>query len=244
MAMDEEATEAPAKIIRLQFVGSFMVLIFAQQLLGAPGDLVIPPAGGVVAPRAEASLFAEELGWTTDIDQALALAAAEYRPVVVFFHADWCAWCRRTRLEVFTDTAIIKELQHFVRVEIDIEKKPEVAQKYIVRGVPAYRILSADGAIRNGADGFVTVPQLLQMLRGAMNAEFLKQQDPEYLKLIETLESGDLESVSWPEVMLSLGNTAKRPEIPPAAVKAGSVSARSHGRDVGERATTDSARCA
>ena len=175
----------------------------------APGDSLVAPGIGAGDP----SILDERLSWSTQLDGSLGKAADEYRPLVIFFHADWCPWCRRTHSEVFTDPAVRTQLEHFVRVQIDIDRNPEIARKYGVQGVPALRVLSSNGTIRNGADQFVTAPQLVTLLRGAINSELLKLQDQPFLDLLDELDSGEIAAESWPQVMLSMGDPVKRGDI-------------------------------
>ncbi len=194
---------------------AILLLLASAAILQAAPKATSPVKPGDIKPEAAAgqTLFPDALDWRVDLEQALAEASATYKPVVVFFDAEWCAWCRRTRSEVLTDTAVMEQLQHFVRVEIDIDRNQATAQRYMVRGVPAFRILSAGGDVRDGADGFVGAPQMLQLLRGALSAEFLKQQDLPFRELLAAIDGGKLEPEKWPEVMLALGDAAKRKEV-------------------------------
>ncbi len=181
----------------------------------APGDSLVTPGIGAGDP----SILDERLAWSTQLDDSLGKAADEYRPLVIFFHADWCPWCRRTHSEVFTDPAVRKQLEYFVRVQIDIDRNPDVARKYGVRGVPALRVLSSNGTIRGGADQFVTAPQMVTLLRGAINSELLKLQDQPFLELLDELDSGEIADASWSQVMLSMGDPVKRGDIRLALLK-------------------------
>jgi len=190
-------------------------MVFSDVTVAAPGDVPVP-GDSLVAPgigAGDPSIIDERLTWSTQLDDSLGKAADEYRPLVIFFHADWCPWCRRTHSEVFGDPAVRKQLEYFVRVQIDIDRNPDIARKYGVRGVPALRVLSSNGTVRGGEDQFVTAPQMVTLLRGAINSELLKLQDQPFLDLLEELESGEIADGSWPEVMLSMGDSVKRGDI-------------------------------
>jgi len=175
----------------------------------APGDSLVTPGIGTGDP----SILDERLVWSTQLDDSLGKAADEYRPLVIFFDADWCPWCRRTHSEVFTDPAVRTQLEYFVRVQIDIDRNPDIARRYGVRGVPALRVLSSNGTVRGAEDRFVTAPQMVTLLRGAINSELLKLQDQPFLDLLDELDSGEVADESWPQVMLSMGDAVKRGDI-------------------------------
>ncbi len=174
-----------------------------------------PPTGlGNISSETETIVkegtTSEGLSWYDSIENALGVAKEEYRPVVVFFYSPEDGWCGRMKAQTFTDEAVKAQLEHFVRVEVIIEDNQQTAAQYLVRNIPSIRILSADGRIQQGRDGFVSAPEMLRMLRGALNTEFLKKTDPEFQKLITALEKNTIQSKEWPGVMISLGEPQKR----------------------------------
>ncbi|MBN2272876.1 MAG: thioredoxin [Bacteroidales bacterium] len=83
------------------------------------------------------------------------------RPVVVDFHAPWCAPCKY-QSPVLKDVAA--ELGEKVRViKIDVDQNPEIAVRFQIQGVPTLMIFK-NGEIKYKQAGVHTKPQLLSVL--------------------------------------------------------------------------------
>lgn len=60
--------------------------------------------------------------------------------------ADWCAACRKMEETGFRDARVLDTLvHHYVAVQADIDRDPEIARRYGDSGVPAVVILAPDG---------------------------------------------------------------------------------------------------
>jgi thiol:disulfide interchange protein DsbD len=82
--------------------------------------------------------------------QALAARSAD-RPVIVDFHADWCADCKAVQRSVFRDPEVVRLVnERFTPLRVDATAGAatvsETAERYQVPGVPAVRFLDRDGA--------------------------------------------------------------------------------------------------
>lgn len=114
---------------------------------------------------------AADAAWTTGLDDVAALerGAAESRPVLVYFHADWCGPCHELELETFPTPLVRGELARFVLVRIDVtDRTPAqeaLQQKYGVRGLPAIVLVDSKGGVRDPLLGFLPARALARALR-------------------------------------------------------------------------------
>ena len=99
--------------------------------------------------RGEAALQATALEFLP-LDQALALARTQGKPVLVDFSAIWCPTCRVLHADVFTNLAVKQAITSgYVLSRVDYESPQAQAfmQRYGVQGFPSLLVLSADGTL-------------------------------------------------------------------------------------------------
>lgn len=64
----------------------------------------------------------DAIHWKTwpELEQAL---EKKPKPVFVFFHAEWCAYCKKIQREIFTNKEVIEKInKDYYAVEMDVER--------------------------------------------------------------------------------------------------------------------------
>lgn len=67
-------------------------------------------------------------------EAAMAAAEADRQPLIVYFHAEWCGWCRRLNEKYLTSEEVGEFLEPLERVEINPEKSEEGRQLFTEYG--------------------------------------------------------------------------------------------------------------
>ncbi len=119
-----------------------------------------PPAGGAGLPL-----------WHDRLEDGLAQAARENKPVFIDFRADWCTICKELERNVFPHPTVAAVLQKYVLVKIDATTSPPpvkaVLERFGVVGLPTLVILDPSGRERAELRvvGDIGVDDLAQRLR-------------------------------------------------------------------------------
>ena len=114
------------------------------------------PPRAVIPPSARAtgeSWNATQIDWV-DYDQGLARAKVQHKPVCLVFFATWCPHCKNYS-HVFEDPRVVSEAKKFVMIRIDVDRHPDLSQRYSLDGsyVPRTYFLSPTGNIAQNVRG-------------------------------------------------------------------------------------------
>ncbi len=107
-------------------------------------------ASGCGGAREECALEAGDgqgkIEWLANLPAALKVAAEEEKSILLFFDATWCAPSREMKRKTLADSRVAEVANlHFVRAMIDIDRNPEIADRYHVESVPSTIVLAHDG---------------------------------------------------------------------------------------------------
>jgi thiol:disulfide interchange protein DsbD len=89
-------------------------------------------------------------GWITNLEEGLAKAKSENKPVVIDFWATWCKNCIVMDETTFQAPAVIETMERFVKVKYQAEDPDasparEVLEHFKVLGLPTYVVLKPKG---------------------------------------------------------------------------------------------------
>jgi len=110
--------------------------------------------------------------WVPYSASALEQAAAEGKPVVIDFYADWCLPCKEMDLVTFSRSEVLEAAGPMVMIKADVtldstEASREAVPHFQVEGVPTVVFLDAEGRERKDLrlGSFVRAPEMLARMR-------------------------------------------------------------------------------
>jgi len=147
------------------------------------------PVAAAAAPAAQAGAHGVQPGaiewFKGDLNAAFAAAAAEHKPVFLYWGAEWCPPCHDLKAHVFSRSDFQQKLRQFVPVYLDgdAEGAQRLGAEFNVMGYPTVVVLRPDrtevARIAGGMDlgsyadvldlaleGVRPLPELLESLRG------------------------------------------------------------------------------
>jgi thiol:disulfide interchange protein DsbD len=104
------------------------------------------------APTAAGSeLSSSGIQWLAYSDKELEQGAAEARPVLMDFYADWCIPCKELDKLTFSQPEVVEMSRKFVMLKVDLTSSSNIAairlkNQYQIKGVPTLVLLKPDGA--------------------------------------------------------------------------------------------------
>lgn len=105
-----------------------------------------------------------------ELNQQLALAKAQQRPVMLDFYADWCVACKEFEKYTFSDPKVAEKLAHFVLLQADVTPNQaadiELLTHQQVLGLPTLDFWDAQGQALPQArlSGFLPAKDFLPFL--------------------------------------------------------------------------------
>lgn len=163
------------------------------------------------------------INWQPWGDAAFVRAHAERRGVLLYFHAQWCSWCRQYQtdsLEHPRNVALISE--HYVPLLVDVDQRRDLFTRFGGRGLPYTVLLDADAGLTARFTGSLTATDLHTVLAAralptSMGATVsslsdggLRINNPgDFLQFLEEAYDSDEQRLSG---TASFGNLSKRPQ--------------------------------
>jgi uncharacterized protein YyaL (SSP411 family) len=112
--------------------------------------------------------------WQPWSEETFARAKRERKFLLVDGAAAWCHWCHVMDETTYSDPGVAKILgDKFIAVRVDIDERPDIADRYGEWGWPATILLSPDAEEIGKLRGYVAKEYLLPILQGAGDAEVI-----------------------------------------------------------------------
>jgi thioredoxin-related protein len=113
------------------------------------------------------------------IEEGLALAKKENKPIVIDFYTSWCKWCKVMEERTFSDANIAQYLKdNYICVRVNAEDRKTTFEyqdnKYTpftltrrlgVRGYPSLGYLNSDGGLIRIVPGFIPPETYIKVLK-------------------------------------------------------------------------------
>jgi hypothetical protein len=136
-----------------------------------------------------------EIRWREWSKEAFDEAARDGKLVLLDLTAVWCHWCHVMDETTYSDAEIAKSINdNFVPVRVDIDRRPDVAERYNRGGFPTTAFLSDRGESIWGAT-YVPPADMKRIIRSVLEAEnsgeveaALERSRMQYLDLSKALE--------------------------------------------------------
>ncbi len=115
--------------------------------------------------------------------EGLKLAKIQNKPVFLYFHADWCKYCKKLKTTTFTDKAVLNYLSdNFISITIDTEKERDLANEWGIKGLPNLWFLKADNSKISNLPGYVGPEQFINVLKYIRTESYEKMSFSDFLK--------------------------------------------------------------
>ncbi|MEW5945003.1 MAG: thioredoxin family protein, partial [bacterium] len=102
----------------------------------------------------------------TSLEEALAIARRDHKPIFVHFYANWCGWCIKMEPGI---RAAESEFAHgvvFVKVNVDDPRYSEFVSRYkSTPSLPENVFLRQDGSVITTVKGYMSRDQLAGKLK-------------------------------------------------------------------------------
>lgn len=108
--------------------------------------------------------------WQFDFEAAKQLAQKSKKPILLQFHRDPCAGCKKLYAETYPDTLVQKELfSWFVPLRLDILKDRRIRAQYSAVWTPSFYLLDYKGKPYFSMAGFLNAEDFRVVLRLALS---------------------------------------------------------------------------
>ena len=113
------------------------------------------------APRmTDKSMIARQAEYQSALDESHQTG----KPIVLDFYADWCGPCRWMQANTWNDPRVVRAMQNFVLMPVNVDHNRELSKMFGVEGIPYVVVISPDGKVMRSQTGAVPPDTLISWL--------------------------------------------------------------------------------
>ncbi len=195
----------------------------------------------------------EEIHWFEWKPQSFHLARILDRPILLDLTAVWCYWCRLMEANSYADLEVVRLANElFVPIRVNVDRRPDINERYNFSGLPTTAILTPDGETISGGT-YIPAEELKTWLLS--QSEYFRVQKNEIRRRLASFSQaasnqpseGELTQAIVNDLQQTLlenfdriyGGFGTQPKFPlPDAVELALMSAHETGKEVFKRILT------
>lgn len=106
-----------------------------------------------------------QIAWHEDAHEAVRVARAQRRPLLVYVTSAHCGHCRTMERQTWKDESVIRSVSgRYVALKLSSERHPAAIEQLKVQAFPTTIVLTADIKVHEGAVGMLTPEEAIRLL--------------------------------------------------------------------------------
>ncbi|MCP4720218.1 MAG: thioredoxin family protein [Desulfobacteraceae bacterium] len=117
--------------------------------------------------------------------EGLFLSEKQNKKIFLYFHADWCTFCKKLKDTTFKNREVIDYLnENFISISVDSDKEKSLSKKFGVRGLPTLFFLKPNSDRIHGRPGYMDASLFLKVLKYINTDSYEKMKLSDYVKTL------------------------------------------------------------